>query len=638
MNPIIGVPFILFMLSLRTIVVLSIAAFSIATLMMASYLPGAGPMLLSRSSPPHDWSTSAKLLPPPRQPSLPRCSAAFPGDGDGLGATERPPCQFFVRNQQMDNAELLFVADGGEERRYFIVDYNSSIRVHSYTGDRWRLRSRHGTLLREFHVPACDGRTPPEVLLVPCTQAEQTPPTAPRASAETVHAFTAERLRRCGTERALSSEHASPGMHLLCLLPVPSVLGAAFAVAVFAHGLRNAPASGAPVPTRVFYVPAPPTPPPRLALASDPSAADIDPGSLIAFALAELERPLKKPRPHQPAAIFSLGGVRIDDSTGIARALSARQGLLLFEGGQWLWPTAFIGQEHTISVGGGMAAKVGHGRSSDGDTRVARLRVLSVRPRVLEVDDFLDDAECAHIIGLSESHMHKSGVSMKEDDAKAGRRSDEYRTSTQYSLMPSQTDTLLALSRRVQRLTRLPIEHTEQLQVLRYLPSQHYAAHHDFFDPADYGSSSGSSRKEQGLAQNRLATVFFYLNDVPRGGETGFPRAGGLEQPKDFRDCKIGMAVRPQKRRVVIFYSMLPSGEFDHYSLHAGCDVGANATKWAANFWMWNTPQQSTLLHRSLLSMAADLRDQRAEAELGEPPVDGSETLLPGRKSRFDRF
>ena len=88
----------------------------------------------------------------------------------------------------------------------------------------------------------------------------------------------------------------------------------------------------------------------------------------------------------------------------------------------------------------------------------------------------------------------------------------------------------------------------------------------------------------------------------------------------------------------MIFYSMLPSGEFDHYSLHAGCDVGANATKWAANFWMWNTPQQSTLLHRSLLSMAADLRDQRAEAELGEPPVDGSETLLPGRKSRFDRF
>ena len=47
----------------------------------------------------------------------------------------------------------------------------------------------------------------------------------------------------------------------------------------------------------------------------------------------------------------------------------------------------------------------------------------------------------------------------------------------------------------------------------------------------------------------------------------------------------MGLNVRPVKRRVVLFYPMLPSGEFDHYSLHTGCDVGANATKWAANYW-----------------------------------------------------
>ena len=32
-----------------------------------------------------------------------------------------------------------------------------------------------------------------------------------------------------------------------------------------------------------------------------------------------------------------------------------------------------------------------------------------------------------------------------------------------------------------------------------------------------------------GGAKNRMATVFFYLNTVPGGGETGFPRVGGLE-------------------------------------------------------------------------------------------------------------
>ena len=82
----------------------------------------------------------------------------------------------------------------------------------------------------------------------------------------------------------------------------------------------------------------------------------------------------------------------------------------------------------------------------------------------------------------------------------------------------------------------------------------------------------------------------YYLTEVAEGGETGFPRAGGLSQPHDFLDCKRGLSVRPQKRKVVIFYSMLSSGEFDHYSLHTGCDV-KNGTKWAANYWLWNVPQ-----------------------------------------------
>lgn len=36
---------------------------------------------------------------------------------------------------------------------------------------------------------------------------------------------------------------------------------------------------------------------------------------------------------------------------------------------------------------------------------------------------------------------------------------------------------------------------------------------------------------------------------------------------------------------------MLPSGEMDDFSLHGGCDVlDEQATKWSANFWLWNKP------------------------------------------------
>jgi hypothetical protein len=168
------------------------------------------------------------------------------------------------------------------------------------------------------------------------------------------------------------------------------------------------------------------------------------------------------------------------------------------------------------------------------------------------------------------------------------------------------------------------------------------------------------------MGSRRSAQVFFYLNDVADGGETAFPRAGGGEQPRDFRNCHQPgwLTVRPQKRKVMIFYSMLPSGEFDHYSLHAGCDVGPNGTKWGANYWcapfiralgvrtrrrapsqpraerailaralcvmhrqagelraahrIWNTPQQMTMLRPSLRAMAHDLTPDADDASASD--------------------
>ena len=68
--------------------------------------------------------------------------------------------------------------------------------------------------------------------------------------------------------------------------------------------------------------------------------------------------------------------------------------------------------------------------------------------------------------------------------------------------------------------------------------------------------------------KNRLITVFWYMSDVAKGGETVFPRSGGLPQPRDFKDCETGIKVAPKKRSTIIFYSLLPSGELDPFSLH----------------------------------------------------------------------
>ena len=83
------------------------------------------------------------------------------------------------------------------------------------------------------------------------------------------------------------------------------------------------------------------------------------------------------------------------------------------------------------------------------------------------------------------------------------------------------------------------------------------------------------------------------------GGQTNFPRAAtsdfpqGGPQPYDYFDCSKGLSVYPQEGKVIIFYSMLPNGQMDDFSLHGGCDVlDPSATKWSANFWLWNKPYQ----------------------------------------------
>ena len=130
------------------------------------------------------------------------------------------------------------------------------------------------------------------------------------------------------------------------------------------------------------------------------------------------------------------------------------------------------------------------------------------------------------------------------------------------------------------------------------------SSHHDFFDPAAYASNPEMLASVEHGAKNRLATVFFYLNNITSdedvskgGGATNFPRAetaahpNGGPVPRDYFDCSGGLSVYPQEGKVIIFYSMHPDGTMDDFSLHGGCDVlEASQTKWSANFWLWNKP------------------------------------------------
>jgi prolyl 4-hydroxylase len=111
------------------------------------------------------------------------------------------------------------------------------------------------------------------------------------------------------------------------------------------------------------------------------------------------------------------------------------------------------------------------------------------------------------------------------------------------------------------------------------------------------------------------------MSDVEGGGHTIFPRAGGLPQPMSMAVVDQGLLVKPERGKVrvvcradelscelasylpsvlcfqlpppqvIIFYSLLPNGNIDEFSLHGGTPV-LSGTKWAANKWVWNKPRQ----------------------------------------------
>ena len=286
-------------------------------------------------------------------------------------------------------------------------------------------------------------------------------------------------LEKCAPERYLAQSTRSPGFHVLCVLPAETAAGsdAVARVAVFKHGLLRRRADATFVLRRAL--------------------TDGGWGSLVDFLSHKLvDRPRTDAR-FQRMGLFTTFGRRLHARDGVAAAIE-RPAVLAFEGGQWIWPAVKIG--HTVALGE-LRAK--------GETTF--IKTVSLKPRVFEVLNFLQSDESDAIQQRAAPHVSNSGVSVK--DADKGKAVETWRTSSTHFLSSDGFPPLSKVEARVQRLTRINISHAEDTQVLRYDLNGRYLAHNDFFDPKDYKGDPGTMRLIQNGAKNRLATVFFYLND-----------------------------------------------------------------------------------------------------------------------------
>ena len=131
---------------------------------------------------------------------------------------------------------------------------------------------------------------------------------------------------------------------------------------------------------------------------------------------------------------------------------------------------------------------------------------------------------------------------------------EAFRTSSTCDLSLLGDPRVEALDHRAARLLGLNPAYSEGVQGQHYAPAQQFKPHTDFFEPhtpeyAEHCAGKG----------NRTWTFMVYLNDVPEGGETHFPR--------------LGRRVRPRKGMALAWNNLNADGSPNRDTLHAGLPV-----------------------------------------------------------------
>jgi len=184
---------------------------------------------------------------------------------------------------------------------------------------------------------------------------------------------------------------------------------------------------------------------------------------------------------------------------------------------------------------------------------------------------FLTEKECDEIIKISASSFTRSQFANSEKEKYGEGHVDEVRSSSGAWL--SRGSSNFAVSKFVRRVSAwiaLPQNHGEDVQVLQYLVGQEYKPHVDYFDPKIYGDKYTKNGGQ------RYASVLCFLNDVPNGGATIFPRAH--------------VSVKPQKGSAVMWFNCYENGTLDSNSLHGGAPV-LEGVKYVAVQWMRFLPR-----------------------------------------------
>lgn len=199
----------------------------------------------------------------------------------------------------------------------------------------------------------------------------------------------------------------------------------------------------------------------------------------------------------------------------------------------------------------------------------AELRpILTLKsPRISLFESAIGRDQCVELIAEASSRMKVATI---VDSVTGHAEQHSSRRSDVAMFNRAETPLVDAIERQLSSLLRIPIDHGEGLQVVRYGVGGEYRPHFDFFPDLHAGSAAHTERGGQ-----RIATMILYLNNVLSGGETDFPDAG--------------VTVRARQGFGCYFSSVDDDGLADDRSLHAGRPV-LDGEKWIATKWYRRNP------------------------------------------------
>jgi prolyl 4-hydroxylase len=209
-----------------------------------------------------------------------------------------------------------------------------------------------------------------------------------------------------------------------------------------------------------------------------------------------------------------------------------------------------------------------HGRLGDGHVlrtpdREVRVLLRIARPTIALLDNVLGVDECDALMRMAVPRLERSAVVGVADGVNTVM---DIRTSDGAYFQRAENELIRRIDARAAAIMRLPEDHGEGLQVMRYGAGGEYMPHFDYFQPDEKGSLPHLATGGQ-----RVSTLIMYLHDVEAGGETIFPR--------------IDFSYVPRKGQALYFEYTAADGSLDPLSLHGGAPV-AKGEKWIVTKWM----------------------------------------------------